>query len=354
MANGFPKLVALTGRAVQRKSVQIPGLQHHSDVKSYVVALKGAAAQTGAVNRQAGMQNWSLFPHLGPSGSRTIEKQASRLERRWHGATLAIAASILLVNCSCQSAGQSTGTRVSAITPPAAQSTKATEVRASLSVQLVDPEGKPLERQTLVMMPLSEGYSESVGRGPFFADRDGKVIVDSLAPGRHSFVLNQQALTPTFVEFTVPPEGLTTRAIVLSRETSTTTPDLNVMVALRAKDGARTSSLLDVTISNNTERPYALSATDLVLLGIAYRVFPPEPHKGAEVPPKGKGTLALTLDWDEYCVKGLWCSRRGEDNDWPETAGDKDVAYYRVGVANCYSLEVPLHVPVGVNNRQMK
>jgi hypothetical protein len=49
IANCSPELVALTGRAGQRKPVQIPGLQHHSDVKSRVVALNGAAAQTGAI-----------------------------------------------------------------------------------------------------------------------------------------------------------------------------------------------------------------------------------------------------------------------------------------------------------------
>jgi hypothetical protein len=80
-------------------------------------------------------------------------------------------------------------------------------LKVPLSVQLVNLEGRPLERQTLVMMPLSEGYSESVRRGPFWADRDGKVIVDSLAPGRHRFVINQEWPTPTFVEFTVPPDG---------------------------------------------------------------------------------------------------------------------------------------------------
>jgi hypothetical protein len=238
--------------------------------------------------------------------------------------------------------------------PPTAQSTKTTDVSASLSVQLVYPDGKPLERQSLVMRPTTEGYSDAVEKGPFFADRDGKVLVDSLVPGRHRFVTNQEWRTPTFLEFVVPPEGLTTRATVLSQDTSTFRPDLNVMVVPRTKDGAKLPSLLGVTVSNNNDRPYTLSATDLVLYSIFHRVFPPVPHTGLEVPPKGKGALTLTLDWDEYCSKGLWCSTRGEDIEWPGPTVDDKGIYYRVGVANCYSNGVPLNVLQEMKKRRVE
>jgi len=53
----------------------------------------------------------------------------------------------------------------------------------------------------------------------------------------------------------------------------------------------------------------------------------------------------MTLDWPEYYRKGLWCSRRGEYVEWRGPIKDKDAVYYRVGVANCYSLPVPLPIP---------
>jgi hypothetical protein len=69
----FSELAALTSRAGQRKFVQIPGPQHHSDVKSGVVAVMGSLEKAGAVNMipitrklgrhrgQAAMQSCSLF-----------------------------------------------------------------------------------------------------------------------------------------------------------------------------------------------------------------------------------------------------------------------------------------------------
>ncbi len=50
ISNVFSELAALTCRAGQRKFVQIQGPQHHSDVKSRVVAVMGSLEQTGAVN----------------------------------------------------------------------------------------------------------------------------------------------------------------------------------------------------------------------------------------------------------------------------------------------------------------
>jgi hypothetical protein len=49
-AKYYLKLKALISSARNRKSVQIPGPQYNSDVKSRVVAIMGSPEQTGAVN----------------------------------------------------------------------------------------------------------------------------------------------------------------------------------------------------------------------------------------------------------------------------------------------------------------
>jgi hypothetical protein len=144
-----------------------------------------------------------------------------------------------------------------------AQST--TESRTHLSVQLVSPEGKPLERQSLKMNIVTEGYPDALWRHfPFFADLKGKVVIESLLPGRHRFIVNQEWTTPTLLEFDVPPQGLTTTATVLPPDFPSGRPDLlNVDVALRTKIGDKWPTLLDVTVTNNTDQPYTLTATDL-------------------------------------------------------------------------------------------
>lgn len=220
-------------------------------------------------------------------------------------------------------------------------------IETVLTVQLVDADGKPLERQGVAMVPISEGRSKWIEANPYWADKGGKVTVDSLAPAKYRFVINPQWPTPTFVEFTVPPEGLMTKATVQTRRSAAPRPDLDVKVSLRSKEGTSKPTLLDVTVSNNTDTLYTLSATDLVLCSVGHRVFPPasQAHKGEVVPPRGKGVLRLTLDWDEYCSKGLWCSRCGEVISWPGPTKDEKGVYYRVGVANCYSLGVALPQP---------
>jgi hypothetical protein len=195
------------------------------------------------------------------------------------------------------------------------------------------------------MMPVAEGYSPQIERGPFWADKGGKVIIDSLSPGRHRFVINQEWPVPTFVDITVPPDGWSTKAIIQPRESAVPRPDLNVNVALRTKHGSKYPSLLDVTIRNNTDPAYQLSAIDPLLLAVDYRVFPSGNSNTEVVPPKGRGVLAMTLDRDEYFRKELWCSRRGEDTEWPGPVEGKDVLYFRVGAANCYSIPVPLPIP---------
>jgi len=129
---------------------------------------------------------------------------------------------------------------------------------AKLAVQLVDPQGEPLERQSLGMMPLTEGYSDAPGRSPFWADLAGEVVIDSPAPGKHRFVINQAWPMPTFLEFLVPPDGLETRATVAPRDFPIARPDLSVDVAVRIDNG----TLLDVTLSNKlTARIRSAQAT---------------------------------------------------------------------------------------------
>jgi hypothetical protein len=125
---------------------------------------------------------------------------------------------MLLASCGRSNSGQAVDRASSAVISSIAESSKPSEAIASMSVQLVDREGKRLERQSLALMPLSEGYSDLVETGPFRADRSGKVVVNSLVPGTRRFVINQQWPTPTFLQFIVPREGLTTEATVLQRE----------------------------------------------------------------------------------------------------------------------------------------
>ena len=78
MAKYFSELAALTSCSAERKSVQIPGPQHHSDVKSGVVAVMGIPGSRqaqlkdtrnsggGEHHGQAAMQYCSLFqPYAG-------------------------------------------------------------------------------------------------------------------------------------------------------------------------------------------------------------------------------------------------------------------------------------------------
>jgi hypothetical protein len=129
---------------------------------------------------------------------------------------------------------------------------------------------------------------------------------------------------------------------------------LNVAVALRTVDGAKTASLLDVTVSNNTGLSYSLTPTDPQLICVDYRVFPPTPHQAVEVPPRGKGKLTLTLDWDAYRGQGLWCSRKAEDVEWKGPVEEAGVLYFRVGVGSCYGLPVPLHIPAELTKKRGK
>lgn len=214
--------------------------------------------------------------------------------------------------------------------------------KATLSVQLLSPDGKPLERQSLYMNPVTEGYPEVRPPVALYADLAGRVV-GSLAPGKHRFIVNQEWTAPTLFDFDVPPQGLTTAAKVLPRDFPSGRADLlQIDVALRTKDGERWPTLLDVTVTNNTAQPYTLTATDLSLFDFIYRVFPPESqsHKGEVVPARGEGRLSVTLDWTEYYRHGLWCSARMEILEMPG-----DIIGYSVRIANCLSRHCPLVRP---------
>ncbi|MBN2583260.1 MAG: M48 family metalloprotease, partial [Planctomycetes bacterium] len=214
---------------------------------------------------------------------------------------------------------------------------------ASLSVQLVNPQGQALEKQSLVMVPVSTGYSEAIEKSFFWADKSGKVIVKELAPGKHRFVVNAQWPHPTFAEFDAPEEGGETRLTVRPRSDDAL-PDLDVKVQQRTEDD---KILLDVTVTNNTDAAYTLTDTDLQLVSIRHRVFPPLPQQPAAVivPPRGKGESKFTLDWNRYVKLGQWCSRNGEDISWPGPTEDDQHMYYRVQVGITGSLPIPMPKP---------
>jgi hypothetical protein len=212
-----------------------------------------------------------------------------------------------------------------------------------LVVQLVDEQGKPLANQSICMMPVSVGYPQAEAGGPYHADKEGKVTIEPLPPGEHQYVLWQNRPVPTFVAIQMPPgEGQTTQA-VKKGDLPGGMPDLDIKAKLHEDSGKRT---VDVVITNNTDRPYKLSGTDLQLASGDYRIFPLGSGAwGATVPAKGKGSLQLAIYWDEYLHGGLWVSRRGEgtaEGIVPATPAGEGMTWYRVVVANNGSLPFAL------------
>jgi len=209
----------------------------------------------------------------------------------------------------------------------------------ALVVQLVDEQDKPLTNQSICMMPVSVGYPQAEAGGPYNADKDGKVTIESLSPGEHRYVLRQEGNVPTLVTFQVPPSGLQTKVVLKKGELPGARPDIDIKAKVHEENGKRT---VDLVISSNTEQPYELRSTDLQLVSGDYGILPPASAvpAGATVPSKSKGNLQLALDWDEYTHSGLWVSRRGEDVDEkvPATPAGEGMAWYRVVVANNSSL----------------
>jgi hypothetical protein len=209
----------------------------------------------------------------------------------------------------------------------------------ALVVHLVDEQGKPLTNQSICMMPVSVGYPQAEAGGPYNADKDGKVTIESLSPGEHRYVLRQEWPVPTFVTFQVPPAGLQTKVVLKRDELPGARPDIDIKAKVHEENGKRT---VDLVISSNTEQPYELRSTDLQLVSGDYRIFPPASAvpTGGTVPAKSKGNLQLAIDWDEYLHGGLWVSRRGEHvaETVPATPAGEGMAYYRVVVANTGAL----------------
>ena len=218
---------------------------------------------------------------------------------------------------------------------PSTASPRGTKVAA----QLVDEEGKPLTNQSISVMPATVGYPQAEMGGPYIADKDGKVTLDSVSPGEHRYVLRQQLPVPTFVA-----GGLPAKVTVKNGEPSGGKPDLDVKAKVHEENGKRT---VDLVITNNTDKPYELKSTDVQLASGDYRIFPPASAvpAGGTVPAKGKGSMQFSVDWDEYLHSGVWVSRRGEDIEEKTPAAPPAVgmAYYRIDVGNCYSL--PFELP---------
>ncbi len=210
---------------------------------------------------------------------------------------------------------------------------------AKVVTQLVDEQGKPLTNQSISVMPVTVGYPQAEAGGPYYADKDGKVTIDSVSPGEHQYVLRQQWPVPTFVA-----GGLQAKVTVKNGELPGGIPDLDIKAKVHEENGKRT---VDLVITNNTDKPYELRSTDLQLVSGDYRIFPPASAvpAGGTVPAKGKGSLQFSVDWDEYLHSGLWVSRRGEDTAEKTSAAPPGagMAYYRVDVGNCYSL--PFELP---------
>lgn len=228
---------------------------------------------------------------------------------------------------------------------PSDESTSASTT-ATLSLQLTDSDGKPLENQSLQLVPATVGNLDAPDIPLAFADKSGKVTIESIAPGKHRFVVNAEWPQPTFLTFDVPADGLDTKAIVLPAPPKGDRPDLDVKIeTVRAAD-ADSVPKLAVTISNNTDKPYTLTDSDLRLTSQDRFAFPSasQQHVGKVVPARGKGDLRLELDLEAYVNEGLWC--RAQHASWNAPAEKQEsTVYYRVGVANCYSLGEFLSLP---------
>ena len=210
----------------------------------------------------------------------------------------------------------------------------------ALVVHLVDEQDKPLTNQSISMVPVSVGYPQAEAGGPYYADKDGTVTIESVSPGEHRYVLRQEWAVPTFVTFQMPPAGLQTKVVLKRGEPPGARPDIDIKAKVHEENGKRT---VDLVISSNTEQPYELRSTDLQLVSGDYRIFPPPSAvpTGGTAPAKGKGNLQLALDWDEYLHGGLWVSRRSEaiiEESVPVAPAGEGLAYYRVVVANTGSL----------------
>jgi hypothetical protein len=206
----------------------------------------------------------------------------------------------------------------------------------------VDEQGQALTNQAISIMPVSVGYPQAEPVGPYFADRKGKVLIGPVPPGEHQYVLRQGWPVPTIVSLNAPLAGeAKTEVKVKKGELLGGTPDLDIKVKVREEKGTRS---LDLTITGNTDKPYALSSTDLQLVSGEYRIFPPPGKVPNDAVVPAKGSYQLVLDWDSYLHRGIWVSRRGEDIDEksPVTPAGAGLAYYRVDAGNCYSLPFAL------------
>ncbi|MCL2641349.1 MAG: hypothetical protein FWD53_10920 [Phycisphaerales bacterium] len=213
--------------------------------------------------------------------------------------------------------------------------------KGELVVQLVDENGRlgeALKKQSLQMVPMSEGYSADLGPGDS-ADADGKVVIKGLAAGKHRFAIIGgwygigSEFKPAFVAYDVPASGLKTKTTlekeVIPKGEENAKRDWSMEVKVRE------GRWLDVEISNNTDVAYSLRTGDFRLQSLDHVVYPPTSRQNvrAFVPVKGRGTLKLTLDWDEYYRKGLWMKLAG-DMSWKGPTEDENGVYYRVVVGH--------------------
>lgn len=220
-----------------------------------------------------------------------------------------------------------------AATEPASPASRPT---ATLRLHLVDPQGQPMRDSAV--QPVSTGYSANLSHKIYWPDKDGLVVIDSIAQGEHTFVINASWLTPTLLRIAVNGDGQDQRIIVAPRSTNRW-PDLDVQVKRRDDRGR---VLMDVAISNNKDEPYTLNEYDLTLVSGDRRAFPPpsQQHSGLVIPPRGQGPKTITLDWSAYARQGLWCAREAEEivGQWPE-------GQFRVKVGATHPLPIAVPLP---------
>jgi hypothetical protein len=136
--------------------------------------------------------------------------------------------------------------------PASVQDKPARPAGPKLVAQLVDEQGKAMTNQSISMMPLTVGYPQAQAGGPYHADKDGIVTIESVSPGEHRYVLRQNWPVPTLVTLRVPPGGLQTKVVVKKGELPGGIPDLDIKAKVHEENGKRT---VDLIISSNTEKP---------------------------------------------------------------------------------------------------
>ena len=218
----------------------------------------------------------------------------------------------------------------------------------SLEVQILDDQGKAVRNAAVKLAKATAGYPKERPQGSGWADKDGLVKFDSIAPGRHQFVVNPGWPSAFLYEPQVPATGLKTQLKLKPAPDWSTDasrrPQLDVKVKPIVKEG---KELVEVTLTNEGTEPYTLSENDLRFFYPEFIVYPPksQQHAGLVLPPRRRATKKITLDWSEYVRNGIWCAPGHVSFPHPPTALPKDQMYVRIEVAQTGSLAFAVKKP---------